>query len=73
MTIVQLLAYSDEIHVYAADDPGAVVLHTVAIGANLDAELLRVPEQRWCAVRTAGLLDGITVTDHRTDRAGCDA
>ena len=71
MAIVQVVACGNEVHVYAADDPSAVVVHTVAIGANLDAELFRMTEQRWYAVRTSGRLDGFTATDHRADRADC--
>ncbi len=66
MTAVDVVAYGDEVHVYPAGSAAARILHTTAVGANLDAELYRLGAARWRDVR--GELPGtVTVHDHTAD------
>lgn len=62
---IAIVAYGLEIHLYDADDEAAEIVYTVAIGANMDASLVKVSESGWAKIR--GLLDadGLTITDHR--------
>ncbi|MEU4155717.1 hypothetical protein [Actinoplanes sp. NPDC026670] len=61
---MSLVAFGDEVHVYRGDDPAAVILHTTAIGANLDAEFIRLRADGWRTAFEDDTLAGLNVHDH---------
>jgi hypothetical protein len=62
-----VVAYGDEpLHVFADTEAGeraAASVYTVAVGANLDAEIFRLTEDRLS--RALGDLPDVPVVDHR--------
>lgn len=66
MTGVLAVAFAHELHIYAPDDPNAVVVHAVAEAHGIDAELRHLDARVWEQVRFAPELRGVEITDHRT-------
>lgn len=61
---VTIVVYGEELHAHG-DMESATILYTVAVGANMDAEMHTVTEERFGKVRADLAEQGIEVIDHR--------
>jgi hypothetical protein len=62
---VDLLAFGNELHLYATGDPGGMVHHARIASAGGEATFVRLAAETLTNAFEAGGLSGLTIHDHR--------